>query len=128
MQNGIKFIDLADADAAVNVSTAERTSRLLWHKHLQWIFVVASEHLSLENLKVLSVDVVLVLAPRWPTFLVLQAPVDREERSEHLELIAGHEHLVHLRVPRVPVADKALVMSWIVVRCNEERLVEKLLR
>lgn len=27
--------DLADANAArINVSTADRTSRLLWHKHL----------------------------------------------------------------------------------------------
>lgn len=89
--------------------------------------MITSKHFALENLKVLSVDIVLVFAPRWAAFFVLQAPVDGEERREHLELITGHEHLVHLSVPRIAVADEALVMRWVVVWCNEKWLIQKLL-
>lgn len=107
-------------------STADRPSRLFWHKHFQRILVVASEHFPLEYLEMLPVDVVLMLAPRWPSLFVLKTPVNREEWRQHLKLIAGHEHFVDLSVPRVAVADETLVMLRIVVRRNEERLVEEL--
>jgi hypothetical protein len=118
---------LADTSSArVCVNPAERSAGLFWHEHFQRILVVAREHLSLEHLKVLSVDVVLVLTPCWATLLVLQSPVDREKRCQHRELIAGDEHLVHLSVPRVAVADESLVVRGIAVRRDEKRLVKEL--
>lgn len=59
--------------------------------------MVPGEHFPLEDLKVLPVDVVLPFAPRRPALLVLQTPVDGEEGRQHLELVAGDEHLVDLR-------------------------------
>lgn len=66
------------------------------------------------------------LPPGRATFLVLQSPVDREKRSQHLKLIPRHKHFVDLRIPRVTVADEALVMLRIVIGCNEKWFVEKL--
>jgi hypothetical protein len=108
------------------VYAAERPARLFWHQHFQWILVVTSEHFALEDLEVLSVDVVLMLAPGWSTLFVLQSPVDCEERREHLELVASHEHLVDLSVPSVAIADESFIMGRVVVRRNEERLVKEL--
>lgn len=88
--------------------------------------MIPSENFSFEYLEVLSIYVVLMFPPRWATFFVLQAPVYGEQGRKDLELIAGNEHLVNLRVPRVSVADEPLVVGRIIVWCDEEGFVQKL--
>jgi hypothetical protein len=114
-----------DCSACIRIAT-NWPSRFLWHEHFQWIFVVSSENFTLENLEMLSVDVVLMFTPRWAAFFVLQAPVNGEERCENLKLIARHEHLVDLSVSRVPVADESLVVLGILVGRNKKWLVKEL--
>lgn len=53
--------------------------------------------------------------------------MNRENGSEHLKLIAGDKHLVHLSVARISIANKALVVRWIEIGCYEEGLVKELL-
>lgn len=89
--------------------------------------MISSEDFALENLEVLSVNVVLMLPPSWSPFLVLQTPVDCEQRRENLKLITGNKHLVDLSVPRVSVSKESLIMRRVVIRCDEEWLVKKLM-
>lgn len=88
--------------------------------------MIACEDFAFEDFKLLSIYVVLMFAPCWPALLVLQSPVYREEWREHLKLIAGYEHLVHLSVARIAVAHKAFVVRRIAIGSDKERLVKEL--
>lgn len=66
-------------------------------KHFQWVAMVSSVNLLLENLEQSSIDVVLSFPPRGPALLVLQPPMAREYWRQHLKAITGNKHFVNLR-------------------------------
>lgn len=64
--------------------------------HLQRILLVAGEHLTFEHFELFAIGAVLAFAPAG-ILAVLHAPMAREHWRQHLELIAGQKHFVHLR-------------------------------
>lgn len=71
--------------------------------------MVPCKHLPLKSIEFTTISIVLLFSEQLMA-LILQPRVASEDRREHLELIPGHEHLVHLSIARKSVANESFVV------------------